>query len=104
MRLIPVLVVGSKISKTVYALLDGGANISVISKKLVTEIGAIATHTNTAIRVIGQSNPIAFCNQRISIQIETYPDREGEVRMVNIRTADGILKRPSHKVIKFASV
>ena len=35
---------------------------------------------------------------------QTFPGNDGEIRVVEIKTANGFLKRPSRKLIKFAEV
>lgn len=47
-------------------------------------------------------NNAARNNWKKGVIVETYPDKEHEVRIVNVGTADG--KRSSHRNIKFATV
>ena len=58
LKIIPLIVVGSTSTKPIYALLNEGATVLIINKKIVNQIGAVATFVNIALRVVGQEQPI----------------------------------------------
>lgn len=52
-------------------MLDGGATMTAVNKKIANKFSHSSSRINTAIRVVGQSTPIAICNEIVSLQIET---------------------------------
>ena len=41
---------------------------------------------------------------RKGVVTQKFPSKDGEIRVVEVRTANGLLKRPRRKLIKFAEV
>lgn len=73
--MIPVTIVGSKKSKTVFALLDDGSTATVINSKIIEEIGAESQKIRVALKGFGKESAVTLANEKTDITIRSINNK-----------------------------
>ena len=69
LKYVPVKLIGTKSSITIYALLDDGSTVSIINSRIVKAIGFMTKMTNVSLKGIGDESAITIANEKVDLKI-----------------------------------
>ena len=72
LKIIPILLLGTRDRKLIYALLDEGSTATVINKNIIDKIRATVRHTNVSLKGIGSDAAILFSHEKTNLKFKGF--------------------------------
>ena len=69
--MVPIDIIGTHSTTSIYALLDEGSTVTIINSKIIEKIGAKCVRVNVSLKGVGSEEAIAMSSEKVNLRIKS---------------------------------